>query len=200
MRGKTADIIIAQEETGFFFCQSGNGIENILTVLRIQRTEPRSFSFNIDCPGPLFLILVHARPMSQNALNQYTGTHPAASESRAEPAVTIGQIFGFAGSGKTFRMQSKSVKRDPDSGPFFQFNHLIRQEFFLTGTARNHIVKTKSRLFHKPVPFRWNFPKIKKRNSTIDGKTYADFMEISSLFSRLCCFQDRKLHHRTLSV
>ena len=162
MRRKTANIIISKEKTGLFFRQSRNCVENILAVLRIQRAKPCGFPFNIDCPGPRLLIPVHARPMSQNTLEQYPGTHSASGESCAEPAVAFGQIFGLAGSGKTFRMQSKSVKRDPASGPFFQFDHLIRQEFFLTGTARNHIVKTKSRLFHKPVPFSLEFSKNQK--------------------------------------
>ena len=78
-----------------FLCQSGNRIEDVLAEIGIERTESVDLAIQINGPGPFFLILVHAGPMSEDALEQHARTDFAALPRAAKFSVAFDQEIGF---------------------------------------------------------------------------------------------------------
>ena len=142
IRGKTADVIVAQEETRMFLRQIGDGLENVFPVTGIERTETHLAAFQVDGPHPLFFVLVDTRPMAENALDQHAGFDLAPQQGAAEFAVAFDQEFRFFPGGESFRMERERIQGDIDPRLCFEFDDILRLQFLLAGVAGDDVVKT----------------------------------------------------------
>ena len=85
-----------------FLRQIGDGLENVFPITGIKRTEPDLAPFQVDGPHPLFLVLIDARPMAENALDQHARFDLAPLERAAEFPVAFDQEFRFFPGGIAF--------------------------------------------------------------------------------------------------
>ena len=138
-RAARVHVVVEQDEARLLLREHARHVVYVRAAARIDRTESLLLPFERDGARPRLFVLVDARPVSENGLDQHAEPDAGTFQRAAELAVALHEIFGLPHRGKAFRMEREGVKDDIASSPIPVFNHLLREQVFAARRERRDV-------------------------------------------------------------
>ena len=159
-RGETADVVVAQNETGRFFRKQDRHVENVFPEPFVQRTVAGQLAFRVDHTHPGFDRTGFQvgrrkipRAVAQHRLKQHAQARFAPLQFRLEFPIAFQHQMDFFHRGKPGRIDGQRIKHIAVAGPGGIFHRLACQLFFFSGRIRQNVEKHKipveSLILHK---------------------------------------------------
>ena len=131
--------IVEQDEARLLLREHARHVVYVRAAPWIDRAESLLLPLERDGARPRLFVLVDARPVSENGLDQHAEPDAGTVQRAAELAVALHETLGLPHRGKAFRMEREGVEDDIASGPIPVFDHLLREQVFAARRERRDV-------------------------------------------------------------